>query len=107
MKVHLIKKKTIMEFVENHGNSSNDFDKWLSLISAANWQTTEDVSKTFTSVDFLGNGNNRMIFNVGGNKFRIICSYYFGQNFVRLYVKWIGTHAEYNQLCKTGKQYII
>ncbi len=96
-----------MEFVENQGNFSNDFDKWLSLISSANWQTTEDVSKTFTSVDFLGNGNNRMIFNVGGNKFRIICSYYFGQNYVRLYVKWIGTHAEYNQLCKTGKQYII
>ena len=48
--------------------------------------------------------NERIVFNIGGNNYRLICAYWFGPGMVHLYVKWIGTHAEYNRLCDLGLQ---
>jgi mRNA interferase HigB len=107
MKVNLIKKKTIYDYVINHSNGKNDFDRWLALILNANWNEPNDIRQLFPSADILGNGINRVIFNIGGNKFRLIASYYFGKKSVRLYVKWIGTHGEYDGLCRNGQQYFI
>ena len=107
MKVHLIKKKTILEFIKVHNNSKKDFEQWMSILNAANWNKPLDIGCLFPTSDLLGNGSNRVIFNIGGNKYRMICTYYFGQRMVRLYIKWIGTHKEYTALCKEGKQYYI
>jgi len=37
----------------------------------------------------------------------MICKYHFGETKVHLFVKWIGTHANYTKLCNDGKQYEI
>ena len=58
-------------------------------------------------VNKSGKGTNRLIFNVGGNEYRILCKYQFGKKMVHLFVLWIGTHAEYDKLCAEGKQYTI
>lgn len=39
--------------------------------------------------------------------YRMICKYHFGITKVRLFVCWIGTHAEYDELCDQGEQYIV
>lgn len=46
-------------------------------------------------------------FNIGGNNYRLICSYHFGNTNVHLLIKWIGTYAEYTKLCSENKQYEI
>ena len=107
MKVHLIKKKTIFDFVKDHGNGKSDFDKWLNLVLIADLNEPSDIPKLVAGADLLGNGFNRVIFNIGGNKYRLIASYYFGSKNVRFYIKWIGTHSDYNELCKQSKQYFI
>ncbi|RYF91432.1 MAG: type II toxin-antitoxin system HigB family toxin, partial [Chitinophagaceae bacterium] len=56
---------------------------------------------------FLGNGSGRVVFDIGGNKYRMICKYAFGDKQVHLFICWIGTHAAYTQLCKKGQQYNI
>ncbi|WP_394367549.1 type II toxin-antitoxin system HigB family toxin [Mangrovibacterium lignilyticum] len=33
-------------------------------------------------------GSNRVVFNIGGNKYRVICQYYFGRQKVHLFIKW-------------------
>jgi mRNA interferase HigB len=72
-------------------------------------ECSQEHIEDFASADLLGQSSNCVIFNVGGNKFRIICSYYFNEEIdsVTLFVKWIGTHAEYDQLCDRGKQYTV
>jgi hypothetical protein len=37
----------------------------------------------------------------------LICKYVFGAKQVHLFVCWIGTHAEYDFICSTGRQYSI
>ena len=104
MKVHLIKKKSIFDFIEDNPRSRAGLNIWLNLIKYADWKAPIDITNTFGSADILGQSSNRVIFNIGGNKYRIICLYYFSKNSVHLFVKWIGTHADYDELCSKNLQ---
>lgn len=68
---------------------------WHTVVRAAQWSGPADVKAMFGSnVDFVG--DNRLIFDIGGNKFRLIVhvAYPFG----RVLIKFVGTHAEYDQI---------
>jgi mRNA interferase HigB len=67
-------------------------------MKGANWRNTNDI---------FGNAAKRVMFDIGGNKFRCICDYSFGDKFVRLFVNWIGTHAKYSKICDNNNQYTI
>jgi mRNA interferase HigB len=107
MKVRIVKKKTIEDFAFQNASSRNSFRLWLTSIKMADWNRPKNITETFGSADLLGNGSDRVVFDIGGNNFRMICKYHFGETRVHLYVKWIGTHAEYTQICKDNKQYSI
>jgi len=107
MKVHLIKKQSIENYVLKNARSKASFKIWLSLIRKADWNEPIDIISTFNSADILGKGSNRIVFNIGGNKYRLICNYHFGNVRIHLFIKWIGTHAEYTKLCNENKQYDI
>ncbi len=109
MKVNLIKSKTVLDFAQKHSSSIRSFEEWVYKVTCANWNKPGDIKLTFASADLLGKGSNRAIFNVGGNNYRVICSYYFNEEIqtATFFVKWVGTHAEYDKLCAEGKQYTI
>jgi mRNA interferase HigB len=105
--VHLIKEKTIRNFIAEHAGSKSSFNEWLTKIKLADWSLPGDIKDSFPTADLLGNGSWRVVFDIAGNKFRMIVKYGFGENQVHLFVCWIGTHAEYDKLCKEQKQYTI
>jgi mRNA interferase HigB len=83
------------------------FELWVSILKRADWIEPIDILSTFNSADILGKSSHRVVFNIGGNNYRLICKYHFGKIKIHLFVKWIGTHAEYTKLCNNGKQYDI
>ena len=107
MKVHLIKKQAIEDYVKRNARSKASFEIWLSIINQADWSEPREITSTFNSADILGRGSDRIVFNIGGNNYRLICKYHFGVRMVHLFVKWIGNHAEYSKLCDEEKQYDI
>jgi mRNA interferase HigB len=107
MKVHLVKKSTIEEYTRENARSRPSFRLWLLTLAGADWDIPEDMLTTFGSTDLLGNGCERAVFDIGGNNYRMICHYVFGDKQVHLFICWIGTHAEYTKLCKEKKQYSI
>jgi mRNA interferase HigB len=107
MKVHLIKRQSVLLFVEQHAKSKPSFDDWLVKIKYAQWFIPSDIKMTFAKADFLGKGTRRVVFDLGGNHYRLICKYYFGKKQVHLFVCWIGTHADYTKICRENKQYTI
>ncbi|MEO1051854.1 MAG: type II toxin-antitoxin system HigB family toxin [Bacteroidota bacterium] len=107
MRVHIIKKQTIEEYCSRQAKGKSAFQNWLESIKYADWDEPGDIKQTFNSVDFLGDGYNRVIFNIGGNNYRMICKYAFGKRAVHLFVCWVGTHAEYDKLCDKGEQYTV
>ena len=107
MKVRIIKKQTIEDFILKNARSKTSFEIWLSVIKRADWNEPNEIIRTFNRADVLGKSSNRVVFNIGGNNYRMIVKYHFGKKIVHLFIKWIGTHAAYTKLCIEGKQYEI
>jgi len=107
MKVRLVKRQTIIDFVNKHPRSKVSFSIWLRILKGVDWESTEDIKNVFNSADFIGKSSNRIVFNISGNNYRMICSYYFGEKYVHLYINWIGTHNEYDKICYKNLQYAI
>jgi mRNA interferase HigB len=107
MRIHLIKRQNIEDFAKEHAKSRTGLNKWLEIIKNADWNIPEDIFSNFGAADLLGNGSNRVIFNITGNSYRMICKYLFGKKQVHLYVCWIGAHADYDKLCSEALQYTI
>jgi len=76
---------------------------FMELLKVVDWEIPNDVKSTFGErVDTVCNGS-RLVFDCGGGAFRIICGVAFGKKSVFLFVKFIGTHAEYDKLCNAKK----
>lgn len=107
MKVHLLVKQTIEDYSAKYAQSKLPFGIWLTAIKFADWNSPKDIQSTFGSADLLGGGSCRVVFDIGGNNYRMICKYLFGERQVHLFVCWIGTHAEYDKLCFNQEQYTV
>lgn len=107
MRVHLIKRHTIEDFVCGNARSKSSFYIWLNTIKYANWNRPSDIRYTFGSADLLHNETHRVVFDIGGNNYRMICKYAFGDKEVHLFICWIGTHSDYDKLCGNNEQYTI
>ena len=93
--MQVIARRTLKEFWRRYPQAEGPIRVWFAVASKARWQTPSDIKRQFgRSVDFVG--DNRAIFDLGGNKYRLVVhvSYKFG----RLLVKFIGTHAEYDRI---------
>jgi len=107
MKVRLIRKKTIENYILQNAGSRSSFRLWLTFLKQADWTRPGDIAETFGLADLLGKGCNRVVFNIAGNNYRMICKYQFGLTRMHLSIKWLGTHAAYTQLCNKNEQYTV
>jgi mRNA interferase HigB len=93
--MQVIARRTLKQFWQRHPQAEGPIRVWFALASKARWKSPNDIKRQFGgSVDFVG--DNRVIFDLGGNKYRLVAhvSYRFG----RLLVKFIGTHSEYDRI---------
>ena len=93
--MQIIAKRTLQQFWESHPEAEVPLRIWYMRVNTAKWITPADVKVMFGStVDFVG--DNRIIFDIGGNKFRLIVhvAYAYG----RVLVKFVGTHKQYDAI---------
>lgn len=95
-----------MDYAKGEGKQGSVFFKWLKVIKSANVSNSNDLLQLFSYTDTLGKGSKRFCFNIGGNNYRMICKVVFGR-VCHMFVCWIGTHPEYDWICKEGRQYTI
>jgi mRNA interferase HigB len=93
--VHVISQKALWEFATRHSDAAAPLRAWLKLVRSGCFQNLEDLKRVFASVEMVPvKGRNFYIFNIGGNKYRMVAVVHF--NTQRLFVRHILTHAEYN-----------
>jgi mRNA interferase HigB len=93
--MRIISRRPLKLFSEVHPRAEGPLRAWHAFVTAARWRDPEDVKRMFGNrVDFVR--DNRAIFDLGGNKYRLIVhiSYELG----RVLVKFVGTHAEYDRI---------
>ena len=93
--MQIIALRTLRQFWERHPQAETSVKVWYGTVSKAEWSSTADIKKQFgASVDFVG--DNRVIFDLAGNKYRLIV--HVSYPFKRVLVKFIGTRAEYDKI---------
>ena len=59
MKVRLVKRKTIEDYVQDNARSRSSFRIWLTNLKFADWSEPNDILRTYGSADLLGRGSSR------------------------------------------------
>ncbi len=96
--MRIFTEKTLKEYSEEHPESKTALQEWATIVKRSNWMCFADIKKTFNSVDSVG--NQRYVFNIKGNDFRLVVIVRFTIKFV--YVRFVGTHSEYDKIdCST------
>ena len=87
----------IKKFYLEHADAKLPLEVFVARLSSLRIQNLNELKQIANSVDVIG--NNRVIFNIKGNKYRIITVVLVRNQTV--YIRWIGTHAEYNRIDAT------
>ena len=90
----IISKAIIREFITKHGDAEGALLNWYELTANEDWQNFNEMKNTFNSVDAVG--NDRYVFNIKGNNYRLIALIIFKIRTV--FILFIGTHAEYDRI---------
>ncbi len=93
--MQIIARRTLRQFWEKHPDAEVPLRTWHARVKIARWSGPADVKTMFgTTVDFVA--DNRIVFDLGGNKFRLIVHVSYAYR--RVLVKFIGTHKEYDRI---------
>ncbi len=94
--MRIIAKSQLRKYWERPGNEKAQLylTEWYHFCSKQYWSTPQDVKKTLRNASIVG--NNRVVFNVKGNHYRIVCA----MDYLRqaMFIKFVGTHAEYDRI---------
>ena len=86
---------TLRKFWARYPQAERPIRAWVAIAAKAHRATPVEIKRQFGgTVDFVR--GNRVIFDLGGNKYRLVVHVSF--TFGRLLVKFIGTHAEYDRI---------
>ena len=80
--------------MRKHGSASRPLRSWLSEAESAQWGNPHVLKERYTSVSVIG--NNRVVFNIKGNDFRLVTAINYELGIVD--IRFFDTHAEYNQI---------
>ncbi|CAN2040464.1 mRNA interferase HigB [Candidatus Magnetomoraceae bacterium gMMP-15] len=90
--MHVITKKRLEEFSKIHPDCRNALETWYRVVKNNNFNSFNQLREYFPSADLVGN---LTVFNIGGNKVRLIASIHF--NRYKIYIRHVLTHKEYDK----------
>lgn len=94
--MRIITKKRLEDFGKEYPDAKASLKFWHDVISANNFYTAQEVIALFNTADYVG--NDRLVFNIARNKYRLIAKFRFHPRAQRVYIRFIGTHAEYDNI---------
>ena len=94
--MHVITRRTLDEYAAAHPDARTPLEAWYQRAGRAEWANLAEVRRDFPHADGVAvpSGRTMTVFNVGGNKYRLIVGINFRTH--RVYIKAFLTHAEYD-----------
>ncbi len=97
MIMRVIAEKTLRLFWVQHADARGALEAWLEFVERVVWNTPADLQRDYGDDTVLP--NNRAVFNIKGNKYRLVAHIHYQSQIV--YIRFIGTHAEYDRIDAT------
>lgn len=82
----------IAKFSKRYAQSRKPLQRFLEIAREAEWIHFPDIRTTFPATDFV---NGTLIFDIGGNKYRLIASVDFDAQI--MVIEEVLTHKEYDE----------
>lgn len=81
-------------FWKKHPNAEQALKSWVDEVKHAAWKQPADIKGQYRSASVLK--SRRVVFNIKGNDCRLVVSVAY--RYRAVYVKFVGTHAEYDAI---------
>ncbi len=105
--VRVIARRTLTRFVESLKGQKGQravkaaLDAWFHEVRRAQWGNSAEVKKSYATASIAS--ADRVVFNIKGNDYRLVASIDYGRQIV--FIKWIGTHGDYDRIDARTVQY--
>ena len=93
-RMRVIARNTLVDFSSRNPEAKVALDRWYRLVKAAHWTSTDEVQRAAPKSKVLN--RERVRFEVAGGNYRLVVAFDFRRQAV--FVKFIGTHAEYDRI---------
>ena len=92
--MRIISRRTLREFWERAecADAQEPLKAWFREASKADWSSPAAIKAAYRSASIVGNG--RVVFNIGGNKYRLVVQVNYAYRVV--YIRFVGTHRQYD-----------
>ena len=93
--MRIISRKTLRFWEKSqYADAEQALKAWVREASNADWATPAEIKTAFGTASIAG--NNRVVFNICGNKYRLIVKVNYACRV--LYIRFIGTHVQYDRI---------
>jgi mRNA interferase HigB len=96
--MRIISRNRLKQFWLMHADSEPALKAWFFEAKHASWNSTHDIKKQYPSASIIL--DNRIVFNIKGNRYRLVVKINYNQQIV--FIRFVGTHAEYNLIDATS-----
>ena len=90
----IVSVKILREFWLKFPDAEQHLTAWVDEVKKTEWCQPADIKSKYRSASILK--NRRVVFNIKGNDYRLVVSVAY--RFAAVYIKFIGTHAQYDAI---------
>lgn len=101
--MRIIREDTVEVWTKREPRAAASLQRWLDRARRSAWTRFQDVRASFPGADqvIVASGNPVVVFNIGGNNYRLITAIHYNRN--RVFVLKFMTHAEYDKNLRKGE----
>lgn len=92
--MHIVAIKFLRAFWEKYPDAEQQLKSWVDEVRNAGWTQPSEVKEQYRHASILK--NRCVVFNIKGNNYRLVVSVAY--RYQAVYVKFIGTHREYDAI---------
>src|SRR5689334_36245 len=92
--MRVISRSRLRTFWEQQPDAEEPLRSWSHIAEHARWQSPQDVKAAFRTADILKGG--RVVFNIRENRYRLVVRFHYNTGMA--YIRFIGTHKEYESI---------
>lgn len=92
--LRIFNRSTLKLFWTKHADAEQALRAWHQEVEGASWQGPVDIRARYASASIVGS---RVVFDIRGNRYRLVVDVKYAPFFC-VYVRFMGTHAEYDKI---------
>ena len=94
--MRIITRAALRDFWAIHRDSEDTLKTWFQITKTADWNSPDDIRPLYPNAKLSFLRNNRVVFGIGGNKYRIVVKIEYAKKLV--FIRFVGTHSEYDKI---------